>query len=1118
MFGHKHMKHIWISLLAAMLVFTLLPLSALAVMENVLETAPEVTPTTMGIIEEIQTTEEIQPVKEVQTQPAKDAEVSSSRQYEEEYSSYMPYKLYCPERGTTPEEHQYTSPRMSDGELARYNELYEQLSNGSMTLEDVPSCVNKRDIDDSSVGVYPLDPEDFAGETYFVILPYDRKMDDRQILSLIASFAELGISFDPDSLNERNCTRTAYSGCSRFLTQEEQSRRTALQDLIARGLLTKENISPKSACFYTDPLYGDEPYFCIYPYRSMSDDELAAFLLADHSAWEIDPSIVRQLAKQQLNAVIPLPNDLFVTDSKVTKEQNVWPVLFGRNVNQYKLVFDTSPITNPFDSVVTEGLFDVTIWMLGESGKNPRIQEACIRYRVTYTSDGFFNGDNSEACLAAAREWARTKLALPEDQRPDNWTISEKNSGALYVRADTADWTFTLNIDEKSAQISVCDIGAKEFHEVDLTHYAHFKEDNSQADTEAANTTDTDASGLVAANDSDTDIALSYADSPYLPYEQYFPARGTTPDNEQYKLPRMSDSELARYTELLEQVESGTLSLEGIPTCVNRKDMDDSAVGVYPVNPKDFAGETVYVILPYNEKMDDERILSLIASFKELGITFDPDSLNERNCTRMAYNGVTRFLTEEEEARRATLQSMISRGILTAKDIAPESACFYTNPISGFTPFCFYPYRSLNNDELAAFLLADHSAWDSDPNLVERIAKLEASSVFLLPENMSVIDSKVSTEINTWAALSGDTVNRYQLFFESPEGTHYENIVTGEVSGIMIWLLEESGKAPQVEGYCLRQWVSIPENDTFDGDNSEACLTAAREWTRTKLALPEGRRPDNWKVDYRDSDMLYLSADTADWEFSLCINEKYVQIAICSAMAKKYLEQDYSRLSYNDSSDSSGTESTVLPDDTQPAAAESELSEAKHEESLTPEETGSPWLTDAELTLVKNLAAAMDDGKIFYGYHSVVNIPYTNEGAAVYPLNPEDFDGESFYVFLPDGRPMDELEIIAMLSAFKELGIPFDPDSLTSRNCCRNSSVLQTRSLSDDEQTRMNALRDRIISGEITRQDIAGVSVQVAEKAASQSLETDTKLFRFYPYREMTDDELAAFLFAEQDE
>lgn len=884
------MKRFCTSLLAVVLALALLPLSALAVTENVLETAPDVTPT-LFVIEEIQPTEDI-PAETTET-----IQAPSSGQYVEEYSAYMPYELYCPERGTTPEEHQYTSPRMSDGELARYNELYEQLSNGTLSLKDVPSCVNKRDINDSSVGVYPLNPEDFAGETFFVILPYNRKMNDQQILSLIASFADLGISFDPDSLNERNCTRTAYSGCTRYLTDEEKSRMAALQDLISRGLLTKETISPKAACFYTNPLYGNEPYFCFYPYRSMSDDELTAFLLADHTAWEIDPGVIRRLARQQISAVIPLPNDLSLIDSKVTAEQNIWPVLSGNKANQYELYFETSAITNPYAHTVTGELSDIQIWMLGESGKEPRIQEACIRYWVNYPSDEVLNEDNYEACLAAAREWARTKLSLPEDQRPENWTVSQKISGNITLCADTADWTFTLSIHEKSAQISICSISAKEFHEVDLTHYTHYKEDYSQADTAADNTADTDVSGLTAADDSDTDIILSYTSSPYLPYRQYFPARGTTPDNEQYKLPRMSDSELVRYNELLEQVENGALSLEGVPTCVNRKDMDNSAVGVYPVDPKDFAGETVYVILPYNEKMDDERILSLIASFKELGIAFDPDSLNERNCTRMAYNGVTRYLTEEEEARRTTLQSMISRGVLTAKDIAPESACFYTDPIPSYTPFCFYPYRSMTNDELAAFLLADHSAWDSDPNLVERIARLEAGSVFRLPENLSVTDSKVSAEKNTWTALSGDTVNRYELFFETPEAINntFANIVTGEVCDIMVWMLEEPGKAPRAEGYSLRQWVSYPQNDVFDGDNSEACLAAAKEWTRTRLTLPESQQPDNWKVNYEDSDTLYLRADTADWEFILWVHKSNAQVAVCYAWAKEFRDHDYNK-------------------------------------------------------------------------------------------------------------------------------------------------------------------------------------------------------------------------------
>ena len=255
MFEHKHMKRFCISLLAAMLALTLLPFSALAVTENVLETAPEVTPTVM-VTAAVQATEEVPAAEEApaaeESLPAEEPQATedvpaeeaapaeeSSTQNVEEYSPYMPYEQYFPERGTTPEAEQYKLPRMSDGELARYKELFSELSDGSRSLEGVPTCVNRKDMDNTTVGVYPLDPKDFDGETFYVILPYEQKMDDGQILSLIASFIDLGISFDPDSLNERNCTRMAYSGGTRFLSREEESRKATLQALISRGLLTQ---------------------------------------------------------------------------------------------------------------------------------------------------------------------------------------------------------------------------------------------------------------------------------------------------------------------------------------------------------------------------------------------------------------------------------------------------------------------------------------------------------------------------------------------------------------------------------------------------------------------------------------------------------------------------------------------------------------------------------------------------------------------------------------------------------------------------------------------------------------------------------------------------------------
>ena len=1111
MFEHKHMKRFWTSLLAVMLALALLPLSALAVTENVLETAPEVTPTVM-VTEEVRATEEI-PAAETEAEETAAAEASSARDVEE-YSPYIPYEQYFPVRGTTPEAEQYKLPRMSDRELDRYKELLAQVSDGSLSLEGVSTCVNRKDIDETSVGVYTLDPEDFAGETFYVILPYNQRMKDQQIISLIASFKELGISFDPDSLNERNCTRMAYGGITRFLTREEESRKATLQSLIARGLLTKESISPESACFYTDALPGYTP-FCFYPYRSMSDDELAAFLLADHVAWENDPDDILQIAKQEVGAVVPLPNDLTLTDSKMTEMENYWePVLSGDKANRYNLFLETAAAVDYSLDTVTGEIADIDIWMLGEPGKAPRTEGFSIRYWVDYPSDDVTTGDNSEACIAAANEWVRTKLRLPEDQLPANWKINTRDEDTIYLGAETKDWEFVVWLHENSAQVSVCYLWSKVFREDDPFSDPS-AEDNSQAGTAAIDTADAGVSGLVAANDTDadTDIDMSYMENRYLPYKQYFPVRGTAAEEDQYRLPRLSDRELARYNELLEQVESGSLSLEDVSTCVNRKDMDDTTVGVYPLDPKDFAGETFYVILPYNQRIKDQQILSLIASFKELGISFDPDSLNERNCTRMAYNGVTRYLTEEEESRKTTLQSMIARGILTKDSIAPESDCFYTDPIPGYTPFCFYPYRSLTDDELAAFLFADHSAWDSDPTLVERIAKLEAGSVVPLPKVLTVADSKVTVEENTWTALSGDTVNRYDLYFETYIGQDYSNIVTGELSDIEIWMLQDAGNAPRTEGFCVRYWVNYASGEVFTGDNSEACLAAAETWTRTKLALPEDQRPTNWTINHKGEGNVYLYADTDDWEIILWVHESNAQPSVCYMWAKEFREHDYSRLSSAESSEESDS---YLPYDQQPGTRES-VSEDIAAEPLEKEytDTVSPWLTDLELARARVLMAAFESGEKTYDGPSIVNIPYADNGAAVYPLNPEDFDGETFYVFLPDSSSLNDDDLLALISAFKELGISFDPDSLNSRNCCRHCNILQTRYLTETERNRMDDLRDKIISKEITKQDIAGVSAAVAEKTTSRVWGTDTKLFRFYPYREMTDDELAAFLFTE---
>ena len=594
-----------------------------------------------------------------------------------------------------------------------------------------------------------------------------------------------------------------------------------------------------------------------------------------------------------------------------------------------------------------------------------------------------------------------------------------------------------------------------------------------------------------------------------LPYEEYMPERGTVPEADQYHYSRLSDGELDRYRELLGRLESGEISLEGISSVANR--LTEEQLGVYPLKPEDFAGETFYVILP-GEKLEDSQLLSLIASFRELDISFDPDSLTERNCTRQAYVGSSRYLDQEEQARQKTLQTMIVRGTLTRDDIAPKTVCQFTDPVPGYGPFLLYPYRRLTDDELAAFLFADHSAWETDPDQINRLALQAARRILRMPLSMSVADEKMTSEENRWKALVGNRVNRYELFFETADSS-FSNTPVGELADLLIWMLEGPGQNAEMEGLQVRYWVSYPADEVYTGDNSEACIEAADLWARNNLSLPEDQLPRNWTVSHRDSDTLYLNAETAEWEFYLWVHESDAQISVCYMWNKVF--RDYS---YEESHDDIPAKSGVYlpypnyPSGRKPVSEEEAARPLKSDSN----DTVSPWLTDRELARIRVLMAAVEAGEMTYTGPSIVNIPYADSGAAVYPLNPEDYNGHTFYVFLPDSDQLSDEQLLALIFAFKELGIPFDPDSLSSMNCCRHCNILENRYLSEEETARMNEIRDKILSGEITRPDVipAG-SVLTVPKTTLRIWGTETKQFRLYPYRKLTDDDIIAFLFAE---
>ncbi|MBP5726494.1 MAG: hypothetical protein J6Y48_05410, partial [Clostridia bacterium] len=170
-----------------------------------------------------------------------------------------------------------------------------------------------------------------------------------------------------------------------------------------------------------------------------------------------------------------------------------------------------------------------------------------------------------------------------------------------------------------------------------------------------------------------------------------------------------------------------------------------------------------------------------------------------------------------------------------------------------------------------------------------------------------------------------------------------------------------------------------------------------------------------------------------------------------------------------------------------------------------------PWLSNLELARIKALQSAMKDGKAAYAGPSVLNLPSVNSNdVAVYSLNPEDFAGERFFVFLPDSSAMEDYQLMSLLAAFEELGIDFDPESLNRRNCCRHCNILETRNLLDEEQTRMDKIVAQVRSGEL-KNISTDVNMLSVEKITERGWGFDSKRFLFYPYRSMTDDELTFF-------
>lgn len=191
--------------------------------------------------------------------------------------------------------------------------------------------------------------------------------------------------------------------------------------------------------------------------------------------------------------------------------------------------------------------------------------------------------------------------------------------------------------------------------------------------------------------------------------------------------PWLTAGEHRRAVRLQEQYEKGKITYTG-ESVLNK--MTDVIVGVYTLNPDDYDGEKMFVILPVC-CLSDDMLLAIIDAFHQAGQPFDPAALNYRNCMRGGGIETTRMITSEENERSFAVRMLIMRGMLTASHVHAENVIIEptlnTMYYNGLDSFRMRPYRCMTDSELAAWWLSRGAHPFDENNMtledVERIGR-----------------------------------------------------------------------------------------------------------------------------------------------------------------------------------------------------------------------------------------------------------------------------------------------------------------------------------------------------------------------------------------------------------
>ena len=293
-------------------------------------------------------------------------------------------------------------------------------------------------------------------------------MNRDQLLSLISAFDGLGIPFDPDSLDGTNCARgqsLLSHASTRDLSREEQSRMDEIHKLIRRGILDTDALKQETSCRsilvqlpgYSGAAYDYLEPFCFYPYRPMTDNELAAFALLQETGWEIHPDLVERKSRQCAHKLFPLPLSMqareetrYAYDENYIEYRNYFTI----DAENCGGLYD-SPEETPTEVMVEQNLYR-------EAGVFPEeatFARLLIDYPAMYASQPAKDSASSDEELkAAARRWAERYLLIPAEDILTEWAFDTRSDSwnTVQYRLLTTEYLVCLEMDEKTAQYCQC--------------------------------------------------------------------------------------------------------------------------------------------------------------------------------------------------------------------------------------------------------------------------------------------------------------------------------------------------------------------------------------------------------------------------------------------------------------------------------------------------------------------------------------------------------------------------------------------------------------------------------------------------------------------------------------